>query len=106
MPVKKFSGKIYLFIKNALESFDCIKLFQPKKKSKIHYTYNKHSCSHVRKDFQVPLCPLCSQPVPYKRTELPDIMMSAHIDRDCKSDPAEVKAKLLGLLYINFIDIW
>lgn len=56
---------------------------------KDHYTYNKHSCSNARKDFQVPLCPLCSQPVPYKRSELPDIMMSAHIDRDCKSDPAE-----------------
>lgn len=42
------------------------------------------------KDFQVPICPLCDQPVPFKRNELPDIMMSAHIDRDCKSDPAEV----------------
>ncbi len=42
------------------------------------------------KDFQVPICPLCNQPVPFKRNELPDILMSAHIDRDCKSDPAEV----------------
>ena len=62
--------------------------------SKEHYTYNKHSCSlsNARQmtDFQVPLCPLCSQPVPHKRNQLPDITMSAHIDRDCKSDPAEV----------------
>ena len=42
------------------------------------------------RDFQIPLCPLCNQPVPYKRGDLPDSAMSAHIDRDCKSDPAEV----------------
>ena len=37
--------------------------------------------------------------VPYKRNELPDASMSAHIDRDCKSDPAEV----LYLLIIYFL---
>lgn len=57
-----------------------------------HYNYNNHKCTSLslkNKDFQVPICPLCNQAVPYKRTELPDIMMSAHMDRDCMSDPAE-----------------
>lgn len=66
-------------------------------RSKDHFNENKHACtqSHgARRDFQVPLCPLCNQPVPYKRTEMPDIAMSTHIDRDCKSDPAEVLGQL------------
>ncbi len=60
--------------------------------SKEHIKYDNHKCDSLKanKDFQVPLCPLCNQPVPYKRTEQPDIAMSAHIDRDCQSDPAEV----------------
>lgn len=65
----------------------CQKIF-----CKNHFNYNKHNCNSLsvkNKDFQVPICPLCNQPVPFKRNELPDIMMSAHIDRDCKSDPAE-----------------
>ncbi len=58
--------------------------------------YEKHECKsdkHLRKDFQIPLCPLCNQPVPYKRDQIPDIVMSAHIDRDCKSDPAEERRR-------------
>ena len=39
------------------------------------------------------LCPLCNQVVPYKRDQQPDIAMSAHIDRDCQSDPAEERRK-------------
>lgn len=63
---------------------------------KDHINYIKHTCNsaHLKsKDFQVPLCPLCNQPVPYKRDELPDRAMSAHIDRDCKSDPAEERRR-------------
>ena len=40
---------------------------------------------------QVPVCPLCNEPVAFKRGELPDIRVSEHIDRECKSDPATVK---------------
>ena len=64
------------------------------KTSKDHINYFKHSCdkeAQSSKDFQIPLCPLCNNPVPYKRGDLPDHAMSAHIDRDCKSDPAEVR---------------
>lgn len=69
----------------------CKKIF-----CKDHFNENKHSCSQsngARRDFQVPLCPLCNQPVPYKRSEMPDIAMSTHIDRDCKSDPAEERRR-------------
>lgn len=62
--------------------------------SKDHYNYLNHSCElSYKKDYQIPLCPLCNQPVPYKRNELPDTVMSAHIDRDCKSDPAEERRR-------------
>ncbi|RMZ94124.1 AN1-type zinc finger 2B isoform X1 [Brachionus plicatilis] len=64
---------------------------------KDHFHYTQHSCDQTGlkiKDFQVPLCPLCNQPVPYKRNELPDVAMSAHIDRDCNSDPAEERRKI------------
>lgn len=69
----------------------CKKIF-----CKDHINYFKHSCEKAAersKDFQVPLCPLCNTPVPYKRGELPDNAMSAHIDRDCKSDPAEERRR-------------
>lgn len=46
-------------------------------------------------DVQVPVCPLCNTPVPIKRGEMPDIKVGEHIDRDCKSDPAQRKRKVL-----------
>lgn len=57
-----------------------------------HWKYESHSCpnSHVR-NAQVPVCPLCDQPVASARGTVPDIAVSAHIDRDCKSDPAVKK---------------
>ena len=40
-----------------------------------------------RKDVQVPICPLCNKGVPLQhRDQSPDRVVSAHIDRDCKSD--------------------
>ncbi len=37
----------------------------------------------------MPICPLCNQVVPLQhRDQSPDRVVSAHIDRDCKSDPA------------------
>ena len=40
------------------------------------------------------MCPLCNQPVPWKRGEAPDIAVGDHIDRDCQSDPAKQKRKV------------
>ena len=57
-----------------------------------HFQYENHNCP-VRhtKDVQVPVCPLCDSPVPTAKGVSPDTTVSAHIDRDCKSDPAVAK---------------
>uniref|UniRef100_A0A8C5RA59 Zinc finger AN1-type containing 2B n=1 Tax=Laticauda laticaudata TaxID=8630 RepID=A0A8C5RA59_LATLA len=60
-----------------------------------HIAYAHHNCtSAYKKDVQVPICPLCSTPIPVKRGEMPDIVVGAHIDQDCKSDPAQRKRKI------------
>jgi len=58
--------------------------------SKDHIKYDEHQCpSPRRKNIQVPVCPLCNQVVPLQhRDQSPDLAVSDHIDRDCKSDPA------------------
>ena len=62
---------------------------------KDHFTYNQHHCpSAYKKDVQVPVCPLCSAPVPIKRGDVPDAAVSLHIDNECKSDPAVKKRKI------------
>uniref|UniRef100_A0A3Q1F1B5 Zinc finger, AN1-type domain 2A n=1 Tax=Acanthochromis polyacanthus TaxID=80966 RepID=A0A3Q1F1B5_9TELE len=62
---------------------------------KDHITYANHKCtSSYKKDIQVPVCPLCNTPIPIKRGEMPDIKVGEHIDRDCKSDPAQRKRKV------------
>ncbi|KAM8825492.1 AN1-type zinc finger protein 2A isoform 1-T1 [Synchiropus picturatus] len=62
---------------------------------KDHITYAHHKCSSsYKKDVQVPVCPLCNTPIPVKRGEMPDIKVGEHIDRDCKSDPAQRKRKI------------
>ncbi|XP_048339742.1 AN1-type zinc finger protein 2B isoform X4 [Sphaerodactylus townsendi] len=60
-----------------------------------HVAYAHHNCtSAYKKDVQVPVCPLCSMPIPVKRGEMPDIVVGTHIDQDCKSDPAQRKRKI------------
>ncbi|XP_073503428.1 AN1-type zinc finger protein 2B isoform X2 [Phyllobates terribilis] len=62
---------------------------------KDHVTYALHNCSSAyKKDVQVPVCPLCNIPIPVKRGQTPDIVVGEHIDRDCKSDPAQQKRKI------------
>ncbi|XP_074512153.1 AN1-type zinc finger protein 2A isoform X1 [Sebastes fasciatus] len=62
---------------------------------KDHISYATHKCmSSYKKDIQVPVCPLCNIPIPIKRGEMPDIKVGEHIDRDCKSDPAQRKRKI------------
>lgn len=58
--------------------------------SKDHIRYDEHQCrSSYRKNVQIPICPLCNQAVPFEyRDQSPDRVVSAHIDRDCQSDPA------------------
>ncbi|KPP62106.1 AN1-type zinc finger protein 2A-like, partial [Scleropages formosus] len=65
---------------------------------KDHITYANHKCtSSYKKDIQVPVCPLCNTPIPIKRGEMPDIKVGQHMDRDCKSDPAQRKRKSQGM---------
>ncbi|NWS66646.1 ZFN2B protein, partial [Crotophaga sulcirostris] len=60
-----------------------------------HVAYAQHECtSAYKKDVQVPVCPLCNTPVPVRRGEMPDVVVGEHIDRDCKSDPAQRKRKI------------
>ncbi|NXY25943.1 ZFN2B protein, partial [Atrichornis clamosus] len=60
-----------------------------------HIAYAQHDCtSAYKKDVQVPVCPLCNTPIPVKRGEMPDVVVGEHIDRDCKSDPAQRKRKI------------
>ncbi|XP_061086928.1 AN1-type zinc finger protein 2A-like isoform X1 [Conger conger] len=62
---------------------------------KDHITYDNHKCtSAYKRDVQVPMCPLCNTPIPIKRGEMPDIKVGEHIDRDCRSDPAQRKRKI------------
>ncbi|KAM9248476.1 AN1-type zinc finger protein 2B isoform 1-T1 [Dugong dugon] len=60
-----------------------------------HVAYAQHQCgSAYQKDIQVPVCPLCNVPVPVARGEPPDRAVGEHIDRDCRSDPAQQKRKI------------
>jgi len=57
-----------------------------------HFQYENHQCpERHNRDVQVPVCPLCDKPVPTAKGVSPDTTVSAHIDRDCKSDPAVAK---------------
>ncbi|XP_066199265.1 AN1-type zinc finger protein 2A [Saccopteryx leptura] len=57
---------------------------------KDHFTYAAHKCPFAfKKDVQVPVCPLCNTPIPVKRGEIPDVVVSEHIDRDCKYSPGK-----------------
>jgi predicted nucleic acid binding AN1-type Zn finger protein len=59
-----------------------------------HYRYERHNCDKAKnRDFQVPVCPLCMEPVVGKRDVLPDIAVSEHIDRNCNGNEA-LKTKL------------
>lgn len=42
----------------------------------------------------MPVCPLCNTPVPVRRGEMPDVVVGEHIDRDCRSDPAQRQRKV------------
>ncbi|KAL0829844.1 hypothetical protein ABMA28_003327 [Loxostege sticticalis] len=59
-----------------------------------HFAYINHECPEPNtRDVQVPVCPLCSAPVPGRRGEPPDIAVGAHIDNQCTSDPARERRK-------------
>lgn len=56
-----------------------------------HYSYTLHSCeSGLRKDVQVPVCPLCMEPVPTSKDDSPDMTVGRHIDQFCKSESRKI----------------
>lgn len=42
------------------------------------------------KDVQVPICPLCDQPVPTSPDTSPDVTVSRHIDQNCSSTKSKI----------------
>ncbi|XP_035753118.1 AN1-type zinc finger protein 2A isoform X1 [Egretta garzetta] len=62
---------------------------------KNHIRYDDHECrSAYKKNVQVPVCPLCNAPVPVQKGEIPDIVVGAHMDKDCKYNPAQQKQRI------------
>ncbi|XP_053957859.1 AN1-type zinc finger protein 2A [Anastrepha ludens] len=56
-----------------------------------HFNYDKHLCKGpLRKDMQVPICPLCGEPVPTAPGVEPDLTVGRHIDQQCKSDTKKI----------------
>ncbi|XP_053213754.1 LOW QUALITY PROTEIN: AN1-type zinc finger protein 2A-like [Panonychus citri] len=54
-----------------------------------HYPYESHSCPNsFQRDNQVPVCPLCNQPVPLRKGESPDIRVNSHIEDECQDGRA------------------
>jgi len=50
-----------------------------------HLQYDDHNCrSSYKKNIQVPVCPLCNQPIPVSRGSVPDTVVSAHIENNCQ----------------------
>ncbi|KAF3813829.1 hypothetical protein GH733_017861 [Mirounga leonina] len=55
-------------------------------------------------DVQVPVCPLCNNPVPVKKGEIPDVVVGEHIDQDCNYHPRK-KEKSLEASHLLFL-VW
>ncbi|XP_052863523.1 AN1-type zinc finger protein 2A [Anopheles cruzii] len=56
-----------------------------------HFSYKDHACpSAYKKDVQVPICPLCGEPVPTPRDVSPDVTVGAHIDQQCRSERKKI----------------
>lgn len=58
--------------------------------SSEHFSYQKHACTSAhKKDFQVPACPLCGEPVPTPRGVSPDMTVGQHIGKYNDATTAE-----------------
>uniref|UniRef100_A0A8C4JTP9 Zinc finger AN1-type containing 2A n=1 Tax=Dromaius novaehollandiae TaxID=8790 RepID=A0A8C4JTP9_DRONO len=63
---------------------------------KDHIRYDDHKCRSAYKkvSFHVPVCPLCNAPIPVRKGETPDAVVGAHIDKNCKYNPAQQKQRI------------
>ena len=56
-----------------------------------HYSYLRHNCtSGLQKDFQVPVCPMCNEPVPTAKGVSPDVTVGRHLDQFCKQETKKI----------------
>ncbi|XP_052851985.1 AN1-type zinc finger protein 2A [Drosophila gunungcola] len=56
-----------------------------------HYNYERHHCPGAhKKNVQVPICPLCREPVPTPPGVEPDVTVGQHIDQQCKSESKKI----------------
>ncbi|XP_071520153.1 AN1-type zinc finger protein 2A-like [Panulirus ornatus] len=56
-----------------------------------HHKYESHNCTESYKaDVQVPICPLCNQPVPSKRGQPPDLAVNDHMENNCKNKKKKI----------------
>ncbi|CAI5450037.1 unnamed protein product [Caenorhabditis angaria] len=57
-----------------------------------HFVYDAHNCENAyRKNIQVPVCPMCSQPVPTPKNVPADYQVNEHIQNNCeKSKKREI----------------
>jgi hypothetical protein len=63
--------------------------------------YTDHNCpSAYKKNVQVPVCPLCNQPVPVGKNQQADEIVGAHMDNDCQSQPAQARRKVTTVVKV------
>ncbi|KAG7158346.1 AN1-type zinc finger protein 2A-like [Homarus americanus] len=56
-----------------------------------HHKYDAHNCTEsYQADVQVPICPLCEQPVPSKRGQPPDLAVNDHMENNCKNKKKKI----------------
>ncbi|EDV20529.1 uncharacterized protein TRIADDRAFT_50976 [Trichoplax adhaerens] len=71
-----------------------------------HYLYTSHNCPLAyTKDVQVPVCPLCNQPVPVGKGESPDDKVSRHMDNDCKFEKPVKRSNRCSLKGCKMIEL-
>ncbi|CAJ0582054.1 unnamed protein product, partial [Mesorhabditis spiculigera] len=57
-----------------------------------HFSYDNHGCAGLhKKNVQVPVCPMCSQPVPCPKGSSIDALVDQHINNNC---PATKKKRI------------
>ncbi|KNC80677.1 hypothetical protein SARC_06966 [Sphaeroforma arctica JP610] len=67
-----------------------------------HKDYAAHDCPEAYKlDVKVPVCQLCNSPVPTRKGEDPNIIMSNHIDQGCREIEISKKTYTNSCMFKN-----
>uniref|UniRef100_A0AC34GTM0 AN1-type domain-containing protein n=1 Tax=Panagrolaimus sp. ES5 TaxID=591445 RepID=A0AC34GTM0_9BILA len=72
-----------------------------------HFQYVNHSCTKaINKDRQVPVCPICSKPVPIPQGRSPDEVINAHLDGNCATpSKRSIPCDLKGCKKREFVEV-